>query len=353
MTDVSLLPPSFSTSLAFAVIQSSDTPMLLLGSDATIIAASRSFCLAFGIAHAQAVHARLSTLGQGEWDVPQLDALLMATASGFASIKDYDMDLARPGLPVQRLLVNAHKLDYPIESRAMVILSVSDITESRRRDRQKDSLVREKAVLLEELQHRVANSLQIIASVLLQSARRVQSDEARTHINEAHHRVMSVAELQHQLATSQIEDVGLQDYFSALCRSLGASMIRDRSTMSIAVEVDDSVVKADVSLSLGLIVTELVINALKHAFPDDRGGRIAVGYASHDGGWTLSVGDDGVGMPEDSDDRKPGLGTSIVRALAMQLDAAIETTDAHPGTLVTVAHQPAVGGAAPKVPAAV
>src|SRR3546814_18014176 len=74
-------------------------------------------------------------------------------------------------------------------------------------------------ILLQELQHRVANSLQIIASVLMQSARRVQSEEARGHLHDAHNRVMSIATLQQQLAASRLGDVELRGYFTQLCES--------------------------------------------------------------------------------------------------------------------------------------
>ncbi|MEI9891376.1 MAG: hypothetical protein WDN45_13315 [Caulobacteraceae bacterium] len=77
---------------------------------------------------------------------------------------------------------------------------------------------------------------------------------------------MSVATLQSQLSVSSINDVALRKYFSDLCASIGASMIHDPARLRMKVEVDDSVATADVSVSLGLIVTELVINALKHAF---------------------------------------------------------------------------------------
>jgi two-component sensor histidine kinase len=100
-------------------------------------------------------------------------------------------------------------------------------------------------------------------------------------------------------------------------------------------------VKADISVSLGLIVTELVINALKHAFPEERSGKILVDYRSHGNDWKLSVSDDGVGTPEKMADAKPGLGTGIVEALANQLDATVETEAGHPGTIVSVAHRAA------------
>jgi two-component sensor histidine kinase len=115
-------------------------------------------------------------------------------------------------------------------------------------------------------------------------------------------------------------------------------MISDHDDQSIEVHTDDSVVLADVSVSLGLIVTELVINALKHAFPGGRGGTIKVDYLSHGPNWTLSVGDNGVGMPRDVASTTPGLGTSIVEALAKQLHARVQVADARPGTIVSIIH---------------
>ncbi|MEO5659959.1 MAG: sensor histidine kinase, partial [Polaromonas sp.] len=146
------------------------------------------------------------------------------------------------------------------------------------------------------------------------------------------------ASLQRQLAASNLGDVELRPYFTALCESIGASMIRDHNQLSLAVTVDESSTSADVSVSLGLIVTELVINALKHAFPNDRKGKIWVGYHSRGPNWTLSVNDDGVGMSTNAESAKPGLGTNIVQALARQLHAEIKVSDTSPGTAVSIAH---------------
>jgi two-component sensor histidine kinase len=172
----------------------------------------------------------------------------------------------------------------------------------------------------------------------MQSARKVQSEETRTHLFDAHQRVMSVASLQKQLAVSHLGDVELRPYLTALCESIGASMIRDHDQLSLEVTSDDSITTADTSVSLGLIVTELVINALKHAFPLDRKGKILVAYQAHTANWSLTVTDDGVGMPTAPDAAKPGLGTSIVQALARQLGATITVTAANPGTKVSIAH---------------
>ena len=114
-------------------------------------------------------------------------------------------------------------------------------------------------------------------------------------------------------------------------------MIGDVDQISLVVEGGDGVVEARVSVSLGLIVTELVINALKHAFPDGRPGTITVDYNFHGPNWVLCVRDDGVGMPWTAPVRT-GLGTGIVAALAAQLHASVEIKPEQPGTQVSITH---------------
>jgi two-component sensor histidine kinase len=346
-------PADVSLNLVLAVIASSNAPLLLLDGDLSVIAASASFCRAFHLDPADIPGRTFFDLGDGEWDVPQLRTLLRATAAGHADIDAYEMDLRPAGRDARRLVVKARKLDYAGDGMVRLVLTISDVTDARLAERLRQDLLREmedirrdKAMLLQELQHRIANSLQIIASVLLQTARRVQSDETRSHLHDAHHRVMSVAALQKQLAVSSQDDVRLRTYFTELCQSLGASMIRDPARLALEVDVDDSIITADVSVSLGLIVTELVINALKHAFPADRSGRILVAYHADGPDWTLSVGDDGVGMSQPAKGLKPGLGTSIVNALAKQLRAHCEIADMNPGTEVSIIHGPADAAAA-------
>jgi two-component sensor histidine kinase len=322
-----------------ALVESSKAPLLLLDDGVVVIGASSSFCNAFNLDPLTIANRKLADLGDGEWDVPQLNSLLRATIAGAAEIDAYEMDLVRKGKAVCRLILSAHKLDYFDTDKVRVVLSATDVTATRLAEEQKDALVREKHVLLQELQHRVANSLQIIASVLMQSARRVQSEETRLHLRDAHSRVMSIATLQKQLAVTQLRSVELRTYFADLCRSISASMIGDPSKLTLEAIVDDATTNSDVSVSMGLIVTELVINAIKHAFPDQSvGGRIIVSFEANEGIWLLSVSDNGTGMPVGNKRGKPGLGTGIVEALAKQLEATVTVVDANPGTRVEVRH---------------
>lgn len=328
------------STLAMALIISSQAPVVMLNGELDVIAASASFYRIFDLSRPANGPIKFAELGQGEWNVPQLLLLLRAAAAGRPEIEVYEMDLIRPGRPICRLELSAHKVDYDAEEGAVrIVLAVTDVTAIRLADKQKDDLLHEKHVLMQELQHRVANSLQIIASVLLQSARRVNSEETRSHLKDAHHRVMSIATLQKQLATTQEGEVSLRSYFTELCESIAASMIAETSDLKLVANVDSSKVDARVSVSLGLIVTELVINSLKHAFPNRRpSGRIGVNYRSEGGIWTLLVEDDGIGFDPAAAAAKPGLGTGIVEALARQLDADVTITNTHPGTNVSVSN---------------
>ena len=324
-----------------ALVMASTTPLILLDEALCVRAASGSFCRAFSLDCSTVVGTPIFDLGAGEWNIAQLRSLLEATAAGRAPIEAYEISLKRPDKETRNLVLSAHMLNLPDGVQMCIALAVSDITESRKTERVKDDLVREKQLLLMELQHRVANSLQIIASVLMQSVRRVQSEETRTHLRDVHQRVMSIATLQRQLARGDSDEVAIGPYFKDLCSSIGASMISDPTAIRLIVTADDTITNSADSVSLGLIVTELVINCLKHAFTEETtDGLIEVDYRHEGNGWTLSVADNGVGLEKDYDEAKGGLGTGIVNALAKQLKAVVVMSARAPGTAVAIVHAP-------------
>lgn len=324
--------------LALAIVESSQAPLLLLDGDFRVLAASETFCQQFDLNRESLIGKPIFKAGTGQWDLPRLRSLLSAVASGDADVESYEIDLVGDNQTLSHLMLAARRLQFEGPGRQRLMLTIIDVTSARAAEKLRQNLLREKDILLQEVQHRVANSLQIIASVLLQNARKVQSEETRGHLRDAHLRVMSVASVQKQLSASRLGDVLLKPYFDQLCQSLSASMIRNHSERRIDVTGDGSATSAAISVSLGLIVTELVINALKHAFPGERPGVILVDYHSDRAGWVLSVCDNGVGMPKGTAAAKPGLGTAIVEALASQLNANITVTDLNPGTAVAVVH---------------
>ena len=327
-------------SLTRVLIVNSHTPLLLLTGELGVVCASRSFCKAFDVDPALAEGRPLAELGGGEWDVPAMRTLLESARREGDAMGDQEMDLVRKGSPDRRLVINVQYVGHDYAACVRLLLSVDDVTDQRNVQAvnavlmiEKDDLLRERAILLEEMQHRVANSLQIIASILLLKARKVTSEETREHLRDAHDRVLSIAAVQKYLEMS-LGDVEVAPYLTKLCESLGASMIGDSGRVTLEVRAGAATVSSRDTVSLGLVVTELVINALKYAFPDDRRGHIVVGYESDPDHWALSVSDDGVGRPAALPDVKTGLGTSLVEALAKQLGARVVIADAAPGARI-------------------
>lgn len=330
-------PEDVALSLTLAIVTSSPEPLLLLDSQLCVVSASTSFCAAFGLIPARLPGHALWALGDGEWDNPQLLSLMKEALSGDGMPDACEMGLQRPGRQVQHLIVHARRLAYLDLEQTRILVTVSDVTESRADAELKEAAVQRSHVLLQEVRHRVANSLQIIASVLLRNARATTSEETRSHLQNAHYRVMSVAALERLLSTSEDGIVEVNAYFTRLCESISASMMSEVDHISLVVEGGAGVVEAKVSVSLGLIVTELVINSLKYAFPDGRPGKITIDYDFHGPNWALCVRDDGVGMPLTAP-AGTGLGTNIVAALAAQLNACVEISAGHPGTQVSIKH---------------
>jgi two-component sensor histidine kinase len=205
-------------------------------------------------------------------------------------------------------------------------------------------LMWQKELLLAEMQHRVANSLTIIASILMLKAKTVQSEESRQHLQDAHKRVLSVAAVQDHLhAAEQIGFIEIAPYLAKLCQALADSVIGENRPIALKVECAGGRVTSRQAVSLGLIVTELVLNSLKHAFPPaTRAGQIVVVYEIAGPSWKLSIADNGIGVaeagPAPFKPKSTGLGTSIVRALAQQLEAKVEVVSGSTGTTVSLAH---------------
>lgn len=328
-------------SLTVAVVKSSHAPLLLLDEHFEVVVASHSFCRDFDIDEATVVGKSVFELGRGEWDVAQLRSVLTLTATAAPPPEAYEFDLRRAGEETRCVSVHAQRLAYLDLAEVRLLVAMTDITAARADAKAREELSRENGVLLQEVRHRIANSLQIIASVLLQGARKSQSEETRGHLHSAHHRVMSVAALERQLSGSLGDDGHIRTYLSKLCGSIGDSMIQDPDRIALEVVSDDVNVGANFLVSIGLITTELVINALKHGFPDGRSGKITVAYEARGSSWTLRVSDDGAGMQGTGAPVAAGLGTSIVEALARQLEATVQRADNHPGLSVSIIHRAA------------
>jgi len=238
------------------------------------------------------------------------------------------------------MILSAREVRYK-NGQGKMLVSIFDITHQRTLEEEREKLLIQKDLLLKEMRHRIANSLQLIASILLLKAESVDAGESRTHLKDAHKRIMSIATVQQQLDPIELgQQITVEKYLSALCKSLARSMIRNRQPVQLEVIASNGSITSDMAVSLGLITTELVINALKHGFPDKQQGLITVTYTSAKSGWVLSVEDNGIGKKEKGKKvSQPGLGSGIIGALANQLQATIKVKTSSLGTKVSIVHK--------------
>ena len=182
-----------------------------------------------------------------------------------------------------------------------------------------------------ELQHRSRNDFQLVMSLLMLHKRQQTDPAARRGLVHVMDRIAAIGMAHAQLADDDVHGtVELSDYLHALCGSLA----RRSETVAVATDLARAAMPHERAIPLGLIVNELVTNALKHAFPAGRPGTITVGFhATPEGEGTLRVRDDGVGM---GPPRPGSLGTELVRRLVQQAGGRMHHEALDPGTAVTV-----------------
>ena len=235
----------------------------MLDQELRVIAANRSFYSVFKVSPEHTQGRLLYALGDGQWDIPKLRALLEKILPEKGVMEGYEVEHEFPGLGHRTMCLNARQVSYEGGADTTILLGIEDVTERRVLEREKDELLRQKDVLLEELQHRIANSLQIIASIILLKAQAVQSEETRLHLQDAHKRVMSIAAVQRQLhASGATGPIEVTPYLAGLCEALATSMIGDNRPIALKVVGDGGSATSRQAESLGLIVTELVMRSI-------------------------------------------------------------------------------------------
>ena len=196
-----------------------------------------------------------------------------------------------------------------------------------------EKLAVQQALMLREVNHRVANSLQLISSLIELQARKIIDKDAQDMLRRAAERVDAVALVHRRLYTSNdVEFVDMDQYLAGLIDELRRAVETEERRGDIQLDVEPIRVETDKAVSIGLIVNELVTNALKYAYPDG-GGPIRVVFAKRAGAEVqLVVEDDGIGYPDGAAPRGSGLGAMIVNAMAHTAKATVALDRAHRGT---------------------
>jgi two-component sensor histidine kinase len=202
-----------------------------------------------------------------------------------------------------------------------------------------EKLAAQQALLLREVNHRVANSLQLISSLIEMQARRVPDEPARDMLRRAAERVEAVALVHRRLYTSQdVAFVDMDQYLEGLIDEFRRAVETDGGERQVTLSAEPLRIETDKAVSIGLIVNELVTNALKYAYPGGGAGSVRVSLArGADHAVNLVVEDDGIGYPGAGVPAKgSGLGATIVQAMARTLHASIALDRERPGTRFVV-----------------
>jgi PAS domain S-box-containing protein len=202
------------------------------------------------------------------------------------------------------------------------LISLIDITDRKKAEGLLKSSLREKELLLREIHHRVKNSLQIISSLLSLQAAEFEDEKIVERYNESENRIHTIALIHESLYQStNISNIDFKNYIEILIEDIIHSYSVDTDQIRTILEVGDYELTIETAIPTGLIINELVSNALKHAFKEDSPGEIKVVLNKKDDIYTLTIADNGIGLPETVDWNNPKtLGLQLVNALVNQLE---------------------------------
>lgn len=191
--------------------------------------------------------------------------------------------------------------------------------------------------LLAEVNHRVANSLQLVSAMVSLQAGALADPVAREALADTQRRIQAIAQVHRRLYTSNdVENVDMQEYLGALVDELADTWSSEAQPRALSLAAEPIRLATDRAVSLGVIVTELVTNACKYAYPNGPGEvRVALTRTA-EGEFLLAVEDDGCGMPADAAPRGTGLGTKLIRAMAQSLQSIVEYDRTHNGVRATL-----------------
>jgi two-component sensor histidine kinase/DNA-binding NarL/FixJ family response regulator len=248
------------------------------------------------------------------------------------------------------------ELEMRVRERTAALAASNDalqleIVERRRAEEQLHASLKEKEVLLQEIHHRVKNNLQIVCSLLSLQADEIKDAQVLELFQESQDRIRSMALVHEKLYQSgNLGMVDMEGYILGLTNNLQHTYGLLSRAIDIAIDVQEGAFGIDVAIPCGLMLNELLSNAMKHAFPNGRQGRIKVRLRPGKSGWfSLTVQDDGVGIPADLDIHQSAtLGLRIVTALVEQLDGKLEL-DRAAGTTFKIAF-PTANRRAPAIP---
>ena len=281
--------------LALAIVDTLPEPFVVLDGELNVVAANRYFYEFFKEETSEVRGRSFFELGGGQWDIPALRRLIETVIPKHSSMDCFEVEHDFIHLGRRTMLLNARLVRYEDGSAPTILLAFRDITARRVLEREKqkllvhtEQLLAQQQTLLREMEHRIANSLQIIASILILKAGVATSEETRHELQDAHNRVMSVAAVQSHLhAVDGIERIDIGAYLTKLTGSLAASMIQPQHAIAMDVDVDAGTLPTAEAVSIGLMTKQL--KAQLQEIPTANGVRVEVTHLTSESSLPLAA----------------------------------------------------------------
>jgi two-component sensor histidine kinase/PAS domain-containing protein len=240
---------------------------------------------------------------------------------------EIELEITRPD-GVKRVVLSRGQVKPNASDSAIMLIGTSqDITEIKRKEEIISASLREKEILLKEIQHRVKNNMQVISSMLSMQAQYARDESDARMFQDSQDRIRSMSLVYDQLRRSQdLAGINIKEYVNELISNLINSYRPDACHVSSQIDVDDISVDLDLAVPCGLLINELVTNSLKHAFKDKSEGIIRISmHKTSNNMLDVTVADNGIGLPENLDvASSPTLGMTLLHTLSEQLGAKVE-----------------------------
>jgi two-component system, chemotaxis family, CheB/CheR fusion protein len=328
---------------ANAIVETVREPLVVLNAELQVMTANQSFYQTFNLLPAQVENQRIFELGQGEWNIPRLRSLLEEILPSNNLLQDFEVEQNFANLGTRTMLLNARQIGG-LGADPLILLAIEDITARKQADIQLRQSLQEKELLLREIRHRVKNNLQVISSLLSLQINRVTDTTTIAILQNSQNRIQTIGlmyEVLHQSAN--LTELNFSEYVTTLVNYVFSSFNKHPNAAPPQISAPTSLqMHPDQAVLCGLILNELLTNALKYGVQTAEDRIFVEVTSSPEHHITISVGNDGDRLPADFDLQSlESIGLQLVMNLVEQLNGNLQFNRGD-RTIFEVSFRPAI-----------
>ncbi|PIN69516.1 hypothetical protein COV93_05110, partial [Candidatus Woesearchaeota archaeon CG11_big_fil_rev_8_21_14_0_20_43_8] len=310
---------------AEAIVKIVPEPLIVIDKRMVVNTANQAFYDTFNLTADLTLGKVLFQLSNNQWDLKSLRGLLENISLDRPHISNHFIEHDFLDIGHMTLLLSAHMITQIGDQHPLILLAIKDITESKRSEEKINRSLIIKETLLKEVHHRVKNNLQIISSLLRLQSKQAKDERLKDVLTESQNRITAIALIHETLYSSEnIEIVDLENYIIKIGKSLLRSYDISQNKILIDTYVKNVYLDMNICVTCGLILSELITNSIKYAFPENKSGVIKISLTKDKNTIQLIYQDNGVGLSEEHQEGYSSLGMKLVKTLVEQIDGTLE-----------------------------